>query len=70
MNGQHTWVKHTVTPISVISNPYSEEGFIALDMPDTQAVSEVYGCTVCLIPLNHDTVNTLCEGEEASGSAG
>jgi hypothetical protein len=71
---QHAWVKHTVVPVSVISDPDSVDGFIALDMPDyTGGPWEVFGCNVCSVPLNHDTVDTSCAaaiehgGNESNG---
>lgn len=61
---QHTWVKHTITPVSVLSG-IDGEPVVFVD-PDQQVLSEqtaVYGCVACNEPMagNH---NTECQGEE------
>ena len=60
---QHEWVKHTITPVSVLPNDDGEP--VVLVDPDEQAASEhamtVYGCLSCGEPLaTHH--NKPCEG--------
>jgi hypothetical protein len=64
MTTQHHWVKHTVTPVSVLSD---EEGYPVIFVdPDQQIISEddaAYGCDHCGVPLAGH-FGTKCEGEE------
>lgn len=59
---QHTWIKHTLTPVLILPNDDGEP-VIFVD-PDQQAISEdhaVYGCDRCGQALV-DNLNTECKG--------
>jgi hypothetical protein len=60
---QHTWVKHTITPVAVLQGLEGEP--IVLVDPEEQEISEVqttvYGCGVCYEPLATH-FNTPCSG--------
>ena len=59
----HAWVKHTITPIVVLSDDKGEP--VILVDPDDQALSEtdaVYGCMVCGEAMATH-YNTDCKGE-------
>lgn len=63
---QHIWVKHTITPVSVIEG---EDGkpVIFVD-PDQQVIAEdsaAYGCDSCGTALYPNNMNTECKGSEA-----
>ena len=60
---QHIWVKHTITPVSVISDEGKPVVFVD---PDQQTIAEdnaAYGCDVCGVPMLKIHINTECEGE-------
>lgn len=60
---QHTWIKHTLTPVMVLTDDAGEP-VIFVD-PDDQAISEdhaVYGCDSCGQPLVNN-ISTECEGD-------
>lgn len=59
---QHTWVKHTLTPVLILPDLQGEP-IIFVD-PDQQTISEdhaVYGCDACGEALV-DAMNTECKG--------
>lgn len=67
VTAQHMWVKHTITPVSVLTDDDGEAA-IFVD-PDQQTISEdhaVYGCDVCGKPMAGN-LNTQCEGEVEDG---
>lgn len=63
MTGQHTWVKHTITPVSALID---DDGTpVVFVDPDDQAISEdhaVYGCDVCGVVMDGH-IGSKCEGE-------
>lgn len=63
---QHLWVKHTITPVSVIHEGGRSKPVIFVD-PDQQIIAEdgaAYGCDVCGQPMINTTLNTECKGDE------
>lgn len=61
----HVWVKHTVTPVSLVPDPENDnEVFVIESEADTKAAEEaaVYGCNNCGLPMAGNT-DTLCAGE-------
>jgi hypothetical protein len=58
---EHVWVKHTITPVSVLQDDQGEP--VVLVDPDQQVISEdnaVYGCDRCGVAMVNNT-NTECE---------
>lgn len=52
MTLEHHWVKHTITPVSVI--PDDEGNPVVFVDPDQQIISEdeaAYGCDSCGVPM-------------------
>ncbi|MCA1807231.1 MAG: hypothetical protein LC687_05210 [Actinobacteria bacterium] len=65
MTGIHNWVKHTVTQVSVISDPDEDDAVIAVSSPEQVEEAEekaVFGCSRCGLPLNPDTSEVPCGG--------
>ena len=64
---QHQWVKHTVVPVDVVSDPDNPTGFYAVidESKLNQAeLTAVFGCAACSSPLLTDTVGTPCSGSD------
>lgn len=62
---QHTWVKHTITPVSVLPALGADGPPAIFVDPDDQVTSEdhaAYGCDACGVAL-FDNLNTECSGE-------
>ena len=60
---QHMWVKHTITPVSVIVLDGHYTVYVDPDIQEDSEMNAVYGCDVCNNPLiTH--FNTECEGSE------
>lgn len=62
---QHTWVKHTITPVQVLPDVHGHP--IRFVDPDQQALAEedaAYGCQVCGAPMAGN-YTTECKGENA-----
>lgn len=60
---QHTWVKHTITPVSTLTDGQGNP--VVFVDPDDAVIAEdhaVYGCDICGMAMagNH---HTDCEGE-------
>ncbi len=65
MTMHHQWVKHTVTPVSLLPDPDNDnEVFLIEDPQDIQLAEDqaVYGCHRCGLPMSGNT-DTLCEGD-------
>lgn len=64
MTIEHIWVKHVITPVSVLEG--SEGQPVVFVDPEQQEIAEdeaVYGCNRCLNPMvTH--FGTKCKGEE------
>lgn len=61
---QHTWIKHTLTPVLILVDDEGEP-VIFVD-PDQQTISEdhaVYGCDACGEPLAGN-LSTECRGSD------
>ena len=61
---EHTWVKHVITPVSVLPGPDGEP--ILFVDPEQQILAEedaAYGCQVCNEALATD-YNTECKGPD------
>lgn len=60
----HRWVKHTITPVSTLTDDDGQP-VVFID-PDDQTISEdhaVYGCDVCGQPMGKLNINTECGGD-------
>jgi hypothetical protein len=58
----HTWIKHTMTPVSVLTDDEGDP--IVFVDPDQQTIAEdtaAYGCSTCGQPMVNN-VHTQCEG--------
>lgn len=55
----HQWVKHTITPVEVISG-LDDEPIVISSANHSQ---EAFGCIKCSCKLDIDTAATDCEGE-------
>lgn len=67
MNSQHEWIKIEITPVHVIADPAGIDDPVVLVDPDDAIEAEEatqYGCSLCDVVLDIDTVNTLCSGGE------
>lgn len=61
---EHVWVKHTITPVQVLTDGEGQP--VVLVDPDQQIIAEdqaVYGCQVCSNPMATH-FDTECEGED------
>ena len=62
----HQWVKHTVTPVKVVSDPI-DGGIYAITDPEDQMTAEeeaVFGCENCDAVLSPETSEMPCPGRE------
>ena len=66
MVAQHEWVKHTITPVSVVPDLDDDNQVVVLENKQAQEDAEdsaVYGCNQCGLPMPGNT-DTLCEGPD------
>lgn len=59
---QHTWVKHTITPVSTLTDDQGE-AVVFVD-PDDMTIAEdnaAYGCDSCGVAMAGN-ITTECEG--------
>jgi len=64
MTLQHRWVKHTITPISVLPDPDDDRQVVAIEDPKDVELAEeqsVYGCDICGVSMPGNT-DTTCPG--------
>jgi hypothetical protein len=64
MTLQHTWVKHTITPVSTLPDLDDDRQVVVIEDPKDAQIAEeqaVYGCDVCGVPMEGNT-DTLCGG--------
>lgn len=65
MTKQHHWVKHTITPVAVLTDDDGDP--VVFVDPDQQVISEegaAYGCDACGVPMLTSHLNTECKGDD------
>lgn len=62
MPHDHSWVKHTLTPIQ-----FDEDGEVIISQAQLRLAEEhaVYGCGVCDIPFSEEDRESECTGRAA-----
>lgn len=64
MNGEHEWIKIEITPVHVLPDG-TNEPIVFVDPDEQQLASDMpqYGCSLCDVFLDSESVSTICPGK-------